>query len=422
MLTRRALRGLPPRVAAAPALRRRALRFAGWTTLSALVSLVVWRRSEFIFLAHYSSDAQIGLYSIAFAMVIALAALPERLSSVLVSAFATLQGASAGDRIRSGFSRSLRLLLIVSLPLTAGAAAVGPALLEVIYGAEYREAGTVLIILVVVIPFLAVSSVSSSLMSGLDDARTPLVAGMFAAAVNIALAFLLIPAFDASGAAAANAGAQVAATAALYAGARRFSGPVDWQAASLVRCALAAVGCAVASRAVVEMLGGVAGVSLAIVVGSATFAGSRWRCVSCRLTTRPGWTATSAITSAVERVRWSGAPRGGDRHDGPENGAFRPHTRMPASSVARNRRSAASSKRSGRTWTSRCWEHTATSSVRWPLAVRGPRTRSCRRSRTSSTCARCCTSPGFSPRRGPTCCRSTFRRRGVASTRRCSGR
>ncbi len=272
VLARRALRGLPPRVAAAPELRRRALRFAGWTTVSALVSLVVWRRSEFIFLAHYSSDAQIGLYSIAFAMVIALAALPERLSSVLVSAFATLRGASAGDRIRSGFSRSLRLLLIVSLPLTAGAAAVGPALLEVIYGEAYREAGTVLMILVVVIPFLAVSSVSSSLMSGLDDAKTPLLAGTFAAVVNLALAFVLIPAFDATGAAAANAGAQVAATAALFAGARRLSGPVDWQAASLLRCALAAVGCALVSRGVLELVGGLGGVVLAILAGSATFA------------------------------------------------------------------------------------------------------------------------------------------------------
>ena len=85
---------------AVPELRRGALRFAGWTTLSALVTLVVWRRSEFLFLAHYSTDAQIGLYSIAFATVTAVSAIPEQLSTVFVSAFATLRGADAADRVQ----------------------------------------------------------------------------------------------------------------------------------------------------------------------------------------------------------------------------------------------------------------------------------------------------------------------------------
>ena len=188
---------------------------------------------------------------------------------MLVSAFATLRGADAESAIRSGFSRSLRLLLLLALPLTAGAVAVGPALVRAIYGDDYREAGDVLMILVAVIPFLAVGSISASLLSGLDDARTPLLAGVFAAVLNLGLAFALIPRYDASGAAAANTGAQVAATVALYAGARRVSGPVEWRPASLVRCALAAAGCALASRGALEVVGGAPGVALAIVVGAA---------------------------------------------------------------------------------------------------------------------------------------------------------
>ena len=273
LLARRVLHGLAPRVAAARALRRSALRFAGWTTASSLVSLVVWGRSEFFFLAHYSTDTEIGLYSIAFAMVGALAAVPDRLSSVLVSAFATLRGASANERIRTGFARSLRLLVMLALPLTAGAAAVGPALLRLIYGDAYSDAGTVLLILVVAIPLLAVASVSASLVAAFDDARTPLLAGLFAAALNLGLAFALVPAFDAAGAAAANAGAQVAATVALYTVARRLSGPVEWHPAALARCALAAAGCALTSRGILEVTGGAPGIALAIAVGTATFAG-----------------------------------------------------------------------------------------------------------------------------------------------------
>jgi O-antigen/teichoic acid export membrane protein len=271
VLARRALGGLRDSVRVAPEVRRALLRFAGWTTGSALITLVVWRRSEFVFLAHYSTDVQIGLYSIAFATVAAFSALPERLSEVLVSAFATLRGADASERIRVGFSRSVRLLVIVTLPLTAGLVAVGPALLRVVYGDDYRDAGSVLLVLVAVLPFVVVSSVSASLLSGFDDARTPLLAGVFAALVNIGLAFALIPRYDATGAAAANAGAQVAATFALYAAARRLSGPVEWRPASLARCALAATGCAVAAAAAVRVVGGAGGIALAIAAGAAAF-------------------------------------------------------------------------------------------------------------------------------------------------------
>jgi O-antigen/teichoic acid export membrane protein len=251
--------------------RRATLGFVGWTTANALVTLVVWRRSEFLFLAHYSTDVQIALYSIAFATVAAIAAVPERLSEVLVSAFATLRGADAGERIRTGFSRSLRLLVMGSLPLTAGMAAVGPELLRLAYGDEYREAGTVLLALVGVIPFLAVSSISLSFLSGLGDARTPLVAGLFAAVVNIVLAFVLVPRYDSLGAGLANAGAQVAATAALYAAARRVSGPVDWHPGSIARVAVAAGGCAAAGVAVLSVIDGPGGLVLAIAAGAISF-------------------------------------------------------------------------------------------------------------------------------------------------------
>ena len=70
-----------------------------------VLSLVVWRRSEFLFLAEYSTDKQIGFYSIAFAATTALSMIAERLAVVVGSAFATLHGAAAVERLRSGFKR-----------------------------------------------------------------------------------------------------------------------------------------------------------------------------------------------------------------------------------------------------------------------------------------------------------------------------
>jgi O-antigen/teichoic acid export membrane protein len=271
LLARRALRATGTDHSLPRELKRSVAKFAGWTTLGALITLVVWKRSEFVFLAHYADDVEIGLYSIAFALVTAIATLPERLSSVLVSAFATLRGAGADERIRWGYSRSLRLLVSVSFPLTAGALAVGPALIRAVYGADYHRAGEALMIMVAVIPFLAVSSIASSLMSGLDDARTPLLAGVFAAVLNIALAFALVPPFEALGAAGANTGAQIAATGALYVGARRYAGGADWRPAELARCALASAACALAAVGVLALLDGVLGVLAAIAAGAVVF-------------------------------------------------------------------------------------------------------------------------------------------------------
>ena len=157
----------------APDLERAALRFAGLTTIGALLTFVVWKRSEFFFLAHYSSDAQIALYSIAFAVVTAVVVLPERLAIVATPVFARLRGAEDAVGIREGFGRTLRLMVLAMLPLAAGIVAVGPLFLELIYGDEYADVGPVLMILAAGLPFSAVSVASTSLLAGLEDAVRP---------------------------------------------------------------------------------------------------------------------------------------------------------------------------------------------------------------------------------------------------------
>jgi O-antigen/teichoic acid export membrane protein len=273
VLAQRMLNRIAPEAAPAPALRRLAARFAMWTTVSAGLSLIAWRRSEFFFLAHYSSDAQIGFYSIAFATVSALTALLERLSTVVTSAFATLRGAQAAERIRSGFSRSLRLLVIVSLPVAAGMIAVGPDLLRLIYGADYADAGPPLIVLAAAMPFNAVSVAATSLLAGLGDARTPLIVAAAAAAMNIALAFALIPAMDAVGAALANVGGQLLTSALLIVFSRKAAAGLVWGGGSLARTTIAAAACGAAAWAVLQLVGGAGGMMLAIVIGVAVFVG-----------------------------------------------------------------------------------------------------------------------------------------------------
>ena len=209
-LARRHVTALAPRPEPARELSRQVARYAAILSIGVVLTLVVSRRSELFFLAHYSSDEQLALYSIAFAVMTTLLYLPQSLANVITPAFASLYGEGAFDRIRSGFGRALRLLLLLSFPLTAASAAVGPALLVLVFGEEYRDTGAVLLVMITAYPFVPLVSLGEALLHGLGRLRMPLLAMAFAAAVDIALAVLLVPELEAIGAAIANVGGQVA--------------------------------------------------------------------------------------------------------------------------------------------------------------------------------------------------------------------
>ena len=240
-------------------LRWRAVRWAFVSTFTSVLTFVVWRRSEFLFLNGYSSDEQIAVYSIAFASVVALTKLPEAVGAVISPAFATLSGARQTNRIRSGYGRAIRLILLVSLPLTALATAVGPSAIRLLYGSSYSEAGELLVIMVLALPLLSLVSVSRGVIFGVDRQRNLVMVGAFAAVVNVALDILLIQVYDAIGAALANVGAQSAAAIAYVVVARRSTGPIDWAPGALARNAVAAGAAGAAAWAATAMLPGVAG-------------------------------------------------------------------------------------------------------------------------------------------------------------------
>jgi O-antigen/teichoic acid export membrane protein len=268
-LAQRELRTMGTERALDPELRSRAARFAAVTTLGAVLTLVVWRRSEFFFLARFSSDAEIAIYSIAFAAATAIALLPERLATVMSPAFATLFGAGQTERLTSAFARSLRLLIIGALPLCALAAGAGPLAIEVIYGGAYSGSAPVLLILLVAVPLIPLFNVGGAVMAGVGDARAPLFVGAAAAVVNVALALALVPPFDAVGAGLANAGAQIVASVLMLALARRHPEirRLQWRPGMITRSAIVSLLVYLATWAVASALGGPGGLLAAVLTG-----------------------------------------------------------------------------------------------------------------------------------------------------------
>lgn len=272
LLARRLVADLPETAGPEDELTRQVVRYALPASLGVLLTFVVWRRSEFFFLERYSTDAEIALYSIAFSVVTALVRLFEAIAAVVSPAVATLYGAGQIDRIRSGYGRALRLVTVLTLPLTAVGLALGPALLRLLYGEDYRGTGPVLLVMLGTFPVVALVRTSNALLHGLGRLRFMLVAGFAGAAVNVGLDFLLIPRWDAVGAAFANAGGQLFVSVPVLVYASRVMEPVPTRAGTLAPAALAATGAGLAALAGVQLVGGAGGVLLGLAGAALAFA------------------------------------------------------------------------------------------------------------------------------------------------------
>ncbi len=242
---------LPAPERASPELRRRFLGFAGMSTANVLIQYVVWTRSELLVLNHVSADAQIALYSIAFATMAGLARIPEAIARVTMPAVATLIGAGELHRVRAGYWRAIRLLLFMTPPVVAGAAFTGPALISLAYGDDFSGAGKVLIVLLGPLLVLPLITTSNALLFAFARLRFLLTMGIVATVVDVTLAILLIPRFDAVGAAIANAAAQLTAGLPTLWLAARLNAPVDIAWRPLLRGLILALA-----------VGGVAGATL----------------------------------------------------------------------------------------------------------------------------------------------------------------
>ncbi len=253
-------------------LRRQTLRYALLASVGIVLSFIVWRRSEFFFLQRYSTYTEIALYSIPFSFVSALVRVFEAATAVVTPAVATLYGAGAHERIRVGYSRVLRLLVLASLPLTAAMMSLGPATLRLL-GRDYRGTGTVTVIMLATFPLVPLAKAATSLLHGLGRVRFVMIAGAVGAAANVLLDILIIPGHGAVGAAIANGGAQVMAAIPALIYSAKAAGAIEWQPRFIVRGGILSLVVGLATWGATDVAGGgAAGIGLGLLAALGAFA------------------------------------------------------------------------------------------------------------------------------------------------------
>lgn len=195
LLTRR---GFSPPVALHWDVVRPVFQQSAPLVLSALLGLLVYN-ADLIFLRFLRGETTAGYYAAAY-MVVSLAVnlgLTYRLS--LLPTMTRL--ASTGEQQRELYHTATAHVFAAVFPVALGGFLLGPRLIEVVFGAEFRPAASALTVLIWSVPLTVLRDVPIvALVAGRQEKRI-LRLQVWSAAINILLNLLLIPRFGMLGAA-----------------------------------------------------------------------------------------------------------------------------------------------------------------------------------------------------------------------------
>ena len=190
------------------ALSKRMFLFSGQSLVLLLLGLVVWDRSEMVFLKNFCSDIrQVAFYSVAFNLTEKLLIFSQIFGTATE---ATVMAQYGRDSTRSGdlIGASVRYLALISFPVHMGLAAIAGPVMGIIYGRKYSEAVPALIVASCLGISKAFLLPVQALLASWERQDLIIRWGLVAAALNLALDMALIPRYGAVGAAVANGTAQ----------------------------------------------------------------------------------------------------------------------------------------------------------------------------------------------------------------------
>ena len=167
-----------------------------------LLDLLVWQRSGIFFLNLWSNSTQVGYYALGASIAyMAVGTIPLSLTGILMPALAERWGASDIDNIRSIFVSSVRVILLISLPICFGGIFLSKPLIIYVFGIEYANTVEIIPYLLLSSLMVIVASPASSTLHAIRRVNFLIVTVIITGILNVLLSYLFIPQLDAEGAA-----------------------------------------------------------------------------------------------------------------------------------------------------------------------------------------------------------------------------
>lgn len=210
-----------PRSPLPPELGARMLKFSRQNLILLALGLVVWDRSEVLFLKQFCEVSQVAFYSLSFTITNQLLMIPRGFSSAIGITVMAQYGRDPqylGKLIRN----ATRYVSLLTLPIFLGTAAVAEPLIRTTYGKGYLTVVPVLWIMCIFSIGRAFQAYTESLLQATEKQGFMVKWMIVTAALNVSLDALLIPRYGAWGAAWANGLAQTVGVAGVFYKARCF--------------------------------------------------------------------------------------------------------------------------------------------------------------------------------------------------------
>ena len=191
------------------------------------VFTVLLFKVDAVILAVMTTEATVGLYGAAYRVFEATLVVPYALVRAFSAMYVYLER-DTEPTIQGTFSRSIKLALAGLLPLSVAFGLLAGPLLTATFGDDFTEAAGPLRLLAPAIAMLGIVSLSNAVITSRRDPKIVMYLAAAIAAVNVALNLALIPAYEASGAAAAMLISEALFSAAALTIAARTVGGVEW--------------------------------------------------------------------------------------------------------------------------------------------------------------------------------------------------
>ncbi len=183
-----------------PELKRQIVRFCWQASLITGLEVMVWDRSEILFLEHYSPIVQVAFYSMAFNHSQYLLMLP-RVAAAAASATISVEQGRDATRTSGLAVGTMRVLALICIPAAFGMGALAGPLYRILYDTRYLDAIPVFAVISILTIGKALQLPARMLMTATERQSTVVIWAVALGAVNVALNMILIPSHGAVGAA-----------------------------------------------------------------------------------------------------------------------------------------------------------------------------------------------------------------------------
>lgn len=118
-----------------------------WPIGASIFFNLIYLRGDIVFLSLFRDEAEVGLYGAAYKVVDVVAAVPVMFMGLALPMLVVAWSSKKRKQYTTQLQQYLDFLAIIALPIAFGSISVGPELMELIAGPEFRASGEILRVL-----------------------------------------------------------------------------------------------------------------------------------------------------------------------------------------------------------------------------------------------------------------------------------